>query len=170
MDLWQTIRGREKILEAQCKPLEKGWFKVNFDGAAQFSRSLARAGFAMWDYNGDLIKCGIKILRKSTNNEAEVQAALLVIGLARREGVRNLHLEGEAIMNGEIKAWNLQGIIAIIIEELKYFENLKVSHIRREGNQTADKLSKWALSFDLEGEVELEDFQGITSLGYVTMQ
>lgn len=76
-----------KILEARWKPLEKGWIKVNFDGAAQISRRLAGAGFAMWDDNGELIKCGAKRLRKSTNNEAEVQAALLAIGLVRREGV-----------------------------------------------------------------------------------
>lgn len=107
-------------MEAQWKPPEKGWFKVNFDRAAQFSRSLAGAGFAIWNDNGDLIKCGTKRLRKSTNNEAEVQAALPTIGLARREGVQNIHLEGDsliiiqAIMNGEIKAWHLQGFIAII--------------------------------------------------------
>ncbi|XP_059066721.1 uncharacterized protein LOC131044985 [Cryptomeria japonica] len=166
----------KKVLEARWKPPEKGWFKVNFDGAAQTSKSLVGAGLAMWNDNGYLIKCGAKRLTKSTNNEAEVQATLLVAGLARSQGVRNLHLEGDsliiiqAIMNGEIKAWHLEGFIAVIKEELIFFENFKISHIRREGNQTADKLSKWALSFDLEGEVKLEDFQWIPLSGIVTVQ
>ncbi|XP_059070684.1 uncharacterized protein LOC131860304 [Cryptomeria japonica] len=130
----------KKALEARWKPLDKGWFKVNFDGAAQSSRNVAGVGFVMWNDSGDLIKCGAKRLRRCTNNEAEVQASLLAVGLARIQGVRNLHLEGDsliiiqALMNGEIKAWHLQGFIALIKEELNFFENFKISHIRREGN------------------------------------
>lgn len=49
-------------------------------------------------------------------------------------------------MNGEIKAWHLQGFIALIKEELNFFENFKINHIRREGNQIANMKLDWKIS------------------------
>lgn len=75
-------------------PPNKGWFKVNFDGVAQACRNVVGEGFVIRNDSGDLIMCGAKRLRSCTNNEAEAQATLLVVRLARNQGVRNLHLEG----------------------------------------------------------------------------
>ena len=36
------------------------------------------------------------------------------------------------------------------MEELSYFENFKITHIKREGYEEADTLSKWALSLNDE--------------------
>lgn len=84
----ENNRGQnKKALEAQWKPPENGWFKLNFDGVAQSSINMVGAGFFMRNDNGELIKCGAKRLRRCTNNEAKVQTALLAIGLARSQGV-----------------------------------------------------------------------------------
>lgn len=55
--------------------------------------------------------------------------------------------------------WHLQGYVSLILEELNFFDQFQVSHIRREGNKEADILSKWALSFDQEGDLGLDDFK-----------
>ncbi|XP_059068951.1 uncharacterized protein LOC131859343 [Cryptomeria japonica] len=75
-------RSKGRLEKVQWKPPKKGWVKVNFDGAAQQSGQLAGAGFALWDDNGYLLKYGAKRLWRSTNNEAEAQAAILGIELA----------------------------------------------------------------------------------------
>ena len=56
----------------------------------------------------------------------------------------------QAISKLNAKAWHLQPIINIIEQELNNFEDFKITHIKREGNQEADILSKWALSMDEE--------------------
>lgn len=81
-------------------------------------------------------------------------------------GIKKLHLEGDsliiiqAIKNGEIKAWHLQNFISLILEDLNQFEDVVVSHIRWEGNTVADKLSKWAMSFNQEEDAFFEVFDG----------
>lgn len=63
-------------------------------------------------------------------------------------GIKKLYLEGDslitiqAIKNGQIKAWHLQNFISLILEDLKLFEEVMITHIKQEGNTDANKLSK----------------------------
>lgn len=75
-------------------------------------------------------------MEEGTNNLAKVSAALLVVRMSTKLGARKLHPEGhsliviQALMKGDIEAWHLQGWIYNIIEELNYFNEYQISHIR----------------------------------------
>lgn len=62
-------------------------------------------------------------------------------------------------MKGTIDAWHLQNIIAKNLEELAFFEDFSISHVRRSRNIEVDNLSKWALTFGVNGELRTEDFR-----------
>ncbi|XP_057822587.1 uncharacterized protein LOC131034983 [Cryptomeria japonica] len=136
------------------EPPAEGWHNVNFDGVVQSNPRPSGVGIVIRNEKGDIIKCGAKRLKTDTNNEVEAYPTLLVVRLARSSGIKKLHLEGDSLViiqtikNGGINAWHLQGYISLIVGELNRFKNFMVSHIRREGNKVANKLSKWALSFE----------------------
>ena len=55
-----------------------------------------------------------------------------------------------------IAAWHLQPVILMVKDILSQVENLKVSHICREGNMAVDGLSKWALPLEQEVKFKFE--------------
>ncbi|XP_057833699.2 uncharacterized protein LOC131044395 [Cryptomeria japonica] len=145
-------------------PPQKGCIKANFDGATQPGGGLSRVGVVFRDHNGNIVKLGAQHIKQGTNNEAKAYAAWLATRCARNMGIKKLHLEGDsliiiqAIKNGQIKSWHLQNFISLILEDLNHFEEVMVSHIKQEGNTEADKLTKWALSFNQIEDTFFEDF------------
>lgn len=129
---------------------------MNFDGVAKGNPGDSRIGIVFKHDRGLLLLVGAKKLPYGTNNIAECQAALLAVQIARMEGLKKIHLEGDSLITVQaiaklsIKAWHLQPIINNIEQELNNFEDFKTTHINREGNQEADMLSKWALTMNEE--------------------
>ena len=151
-----TSRSKTKEKPVEWVTPQEGWIKVNFDGAAKGNPGVSGIGIVFKDDRGHLLLAGAKKLPYGTNNIAECQAALLAVQIARKEGIKKLHLEGDSLITVQAisklnaKAWHLQPIINIIEQELNNFEDFKITHIKREGNQEADILSKWALSMNEE--------------------
>lgn len=54
-----------------------GWTKVNFDGACKRNPGPSSVKFVARDWNGKLLKFGVKHLYDWTYNAAEAQAALM---------------------------------------------------------------------------------------------
>ncbi|XP_057855960.2 uncharacterized protein LOC131065478 [Cryptomeria japonica] len=137
---------------------------------------MSGVGVVFRDHGGNLVKFGAQRIKQGTNNEVEAYPALLAIRCAWKMGVKELYLEEDsliiiqAIKNGKIKAWNLQKNLSLILADLNSFEDVVVSHVRREGNKVADKLSKWAMSFNQEEDSRFEFFDGVawwTDRGYI---
>ena len=118
--------------------------KANFDGAANGNPGISGVGVILRDNKGHILLKSAKKLPRGTNNIVECQATLLAVRLARREGIKKIHLEGDsllvvqAIAKIHITAWHLEVFINQIVAELSYFEEFKISHIKREGNEEAD--------------------------------
>lgn len=118
------------------------------------------------------MRLGAKKIEPGTNNVAEAFVALMTVSFCRKIGVEKLHLEGDSlviiqtIIKGSIEAWHLQNSIFSIVEELNYFEDFKVSHIKRTRNMEANILSKWALSFNDIGELRVEDLRHLNLEDY----
>ncbi|XP_059066491.1 uncharacterized protein LOC131857784 [Cryptomeria japonica] len=145
----------------------KGWWKVNFDGASKANSVPSGAGVIVRDWKGEVLVLGAQKLEEDTNNLVEASATLLAIRMCKLLGLQKLHLEGDsliiiqALMKEGIEAWHLQGWIYNIIEELNFFEDFQLIHVRCIGNVEAGILSKWALTFEAVGEFRMEDFQKV---------
>ncbi|XP_057829975.2 homeobox protein HAT3.1-like [Cryptomeria japonica] len=83
-------------------PLDKDWTKVNFDGASRGNPEVSGAGFIARDDCGNILAIGAKRLVDGSNNDAECQAALEAILMAKKLGVKKLHPEGDSqiVVNG----------------------------------------------------------------------
>ncbi|XP_059067838.1 uncharacterized protein LOC131858570 [Cryptomeria japonica] len=77
-------------------PLDKGWIKVNFDGASRGNLGISRVGVIARDEYGSILAFGAKRLVDGTNNEAECQAAIEAILLEKKLDAKKLHLEGDS--------------------------------------------------------------------------
>lgn len=62
-------------------------------------------GVVFRDWHGNILALAAQRPEKGTNNEAEVQAALLAVEWGLKLGFKNLHLEGDSliIINAIIK-------------------------------------------------------------------
>ncbi|XP_059066444.1 uncharacterized protein LOC131857752 [Cryptomeria japonica] len=84
----------------------------------------------------------------ATNNEAEFRATLRGLQLGIEMGIQHIHLEGDslnvvnAIRHCSTPSWQLNQWLQPILKLLMKFEEFRISHIYREGNEEADRLSK----------------------------
>lgn len=75
---------------------EQGWIKINFDGMLRGNPGISGAGCVACDEEGKVLFKGPQRLQEETNNEAEVQAALLAVELANNMNILRVHLEGDS--------------------------------------------------------------------------
>lgn len=106
---------------------EKGWIKINFDGASRGNPGVSGAGCIARNDEAIVLARGAQRLLDGLNNEAEARAALLAILLADKLSVTRLHLKGDskivtdAIVKGVSQCWRINKIIHIIGEKIKKF-------------------------------------------------
>ncbi|XP_059073474.1 uncharacterized protein LOC131874219 [Cryptomeria japonica] len=130
---------------------ESGWSKVNFDGASTGNLGQSGIGCILRDSDGICIKEISEKIGVATNNEAEFRAALRGLQLGKELGVQRIHLEGDSlnvvnvIRCNKIPSWRLNKWLQPIMVLLATFDEFWVSHIYREGNGEADRLSKLAV-------------------------
>ncbi|XP_057858285.2 uncharacterized protein LOC131067342 [Cryptomeria japonica] len=131
---------------------EDGWSKVNFDGASAGNPGQSGISCILRDSDALSIKEISEKIGVATNNEAKFRVALKGLKLGKELGVQRIHLEGEllnvinAIHYNSIPSWRLNQWLQPILALLSTFDEFWVSHIYREANGEADRLSKLAIA------------------------
>ena len=109
-------------------------------------------GIVVWDSFGNLLVARSEIrLGCLAPAAAEAKAAVLVIQLCREMGFLRVHIEGDAksvvdaVNSVDVdKSW-LGHVIEDIKMELKSLAHWKMAFVKREGNQVAHNLAKYAV-------------------------
>ena len=129
------------------------------DGASRGNPGLAGAGFLVLDEKGALLDEGKTFLGERTNNEAEYDALIAGLKLARRLGC----LEVEARADSQLMVRQLTGqyrvknkrLIPLVLEVKKLaaaFAKVNYYHVPRAENAQADKLANQAIDEALKGK------------------
>ncbi len=131
-------------------------YSLYTDGACRGNPGEAGAGVILKDSSGKTVKKMRKYLGFMTNNQAEYNALLLGLNLARTSGVRNLqvYLDSELVVrqvNGEyrVKSPEIKSLHRKVLKMLGEFDKINILYIPREMNGEADSLANQAI--DLEG-------------------
>ncbi|XP_076957045.1 uncharacterized protein LOC143632398 [Bidens hawaiensis] len=146
-----NTRKKECLVEQQPQvPPEQGQVRSLFtDGASNNEGS--SAGLRLVNPEGHEFTYDIMLDFKSTNNEAEYEAFLASLRIAKKLGVKHLEVRVDSMLiagqiNGTYEAKN--DVMASYLSQAKdlilQFSSCKVIHIKRSDNKSADALSKLA--------------------------
>ncbi len=122
-----------------------------FDGASRGNPGEAGAGALLMDEEGGVVWETARYLGKKTNNEAEYNAAILLLAAARERGAKELKVFGDSklVVCQLSKQWkiNLPHLRALAQEAWTLSEGIKVSYewVPRAENRRADELSNEAI-------------------------
>ena len=122
-----------------------------FDGASRGNPGDAGAGALLVDESGVVLWRAAKYLGKKTNNEAEYNAAILLIKAARERNAKKLLVRGDSklVVSQLAKQWkiNLPHLRELAQEAWRAADTMEVTYewIPREQNKDADKLSNEAI-------------------------
>lgn len=122
-----------------------------FDGASRGNPGDAGAGAWLDGGDGSAVWETASYLGRKTNNEAEYNAAILLLKAARERGVTRLTVRGDSklVVSQLSKQWkiNLPHLRELAHEAWRIAEGMSVTYewIPRERNKRADKLSNEAI-------------------------
>ncbi|KAG2445321.1 hypothetical protein HYH02_008787 [Chlamydomonas schloesseri] len=144
----------EPVIEGPLQPINSGTlYQLEFDGAARGNPGQAGCGAVLRRGDSGTVVCRLRkyMGASSTNNEAEYTALLEGLRMAKRLGVRRLEAKGDSklvVMQVEgkwkVNAENLRPLREAVMQEVRGLD-FKISHIPREWNADADKLSNDAI-------------------------
>ena len=123
------------------------FIKLNFDGTR--STAGAAAGFVIRSWQGSFITAGTRFLESAPILVAEATALRDGLRTALRRGYRKIEVEGDnmiviqAVRKQILPPWQIQTIIADIWNLITDCEQVRISHIYREGNMAADWMAKY---------------------------
>nr|XP_017227761.1 PREDICTED: uncharacterized protein LOC108203368 [Daucus carota subsp. sativus] len=145
----QEDKGEEPTKEE--KPKE--YWLLFFDWASKTKGS--GAGLVLQSPDGFTVEYAIKLDFPTTNNEAEYEALIAGLGLARTLRVKNLKVCGDSKLvvfqvNDEFEAREdtMLRYLRIVKTQMTLFEECIVEYVPREENTKADALSQFASSDD----------------------
>ncbi|XP_076938554.1 uncharacterized protein LOC143606789 [Bidens hawaiensis] len=142
---------------------EEPWWKLYTDGASNEEGS--RAGLILVSPEGIELTYAIRLNFPSTNNEAEYEAFLAGLRIAKGIRVRKVqaHVDSLLVANQvggtyDARDPKMREYLRVTQELMKEFEGAEVIHIPRGSNKKANALSKLAaVAFDhLAKEVKVE--------------
>lgn len=135
----------------------QGTFSLYTDGASRGNPGKSGAGIVLKDSSGKTVKKIRKYLGIGTNNQAEYNALLIGLNLAKVEGAKklNVYLDSELVVkqiNGEYRVKNpeIKLLYQKVLKITREFDKINILHIPRELNGVADSLANKAI--DLGGE------------------
>lgn len=122
---------------------------LEFDGSCPLNPGPMGVGYVVKDLKSRvLVRVGAQI-GQGTNNEAEYQALLAGMRHALKLGLWNLVVKSDSLLvvNQVLGHWNVKDkTLARLWREAgnlrRLFDNFDIYHVRREGNQDADALSR----------------------------
>ncbi|XP_075670113.1 uncharacterized protein LOC142639861 [Castanea sativa] len=129
----------------------------------------------------DILKYGVQFQFPATNNEAEYEAVLTDLRVAKALGVRNLKLNIDSklvvrqITNKyEAKEDRMKRYLKLTSQLVSNFDDVRISEVPREENFTADEVARLALSnSDAERSrlyMEIQTIPSIEGLDVVYVQ
>jgi ribonuclease HI len=134
-----------------------GWVKANWDASIESQKGLVGCAVVVWDHLGKMMvaKC---TTRKGypTPLMAEALATIMVVRLCKEMGLQQVHFEGDAktivdAMNSRVENRSSLGmVLEDLRQELQTLVSWKISYIKRERNNAAHVLAKFAIKNDLE--------------------
>ena len=147
---------------------EKEQWSIYIDGSS--NRRVGGAGILIQTPLGDTIQCMIRLDFPTTNNEAEYEALVAGLDLAKAAGAENIiaHCDSQVVtsqINGDYECKNDR--MKRYLEEVKYRTNsLEVEFIQipREENEWADHLAKTASAEFMLVPEQVLSFVQISSL------
>ncbi|KAL0417382.1 UNVERIFIED_CONTAM: putative ribonuclease H protein [Sesamum latifolium] len=148
---FQTCVKRTALMKVKWNKPDKGWIKINTDGASKGNPGTAGAGGIARNEKGEVIFAFDDFIREATNMYAEVYGLFKALQICQTENFNRIWIEIDAInliwlIREPSKGhWSLQHMLShinIILKKVEY----RISHIYREGNKAADHLANLACS------------------------
>ena len=132
---------------------------LHFDGGSRGNPGPSACGVVVTAADGtELVKAG-RFLGTMTNNQAEYQGLITVLGRARDLGARQVLVIGDSElvikqMKGQYRVRNakLKPLWQEATDLAAGFERVQYDHSLREGNATADRMAN--LAMDKKADVE----------------
>lgn len=134
-----------------------GWVKANWDAPLESQKGLVGCAVVVRDHLGKMMvaKC---TTRKGypTPLVAEALVAIMAVRLCREMDLQRVHFEGDAktIVEAMNSGAENRSSIGMVMEDLRQvlqtLVTWKISCIKREGNNSAHVLAKFATKNDLE--------------------
>ncbi len=129
------------------------------DGASRGNPGLAGAGFLVLDESSKLLDEGKVFLGERTNNEAEYEALIAGLELARRLGCREVEVRADSQLmvrqlTGQYRVKNRR-LIPLVLRVKKLaaeFDRVEYYHVPRAENARADKLANQAIDEAVKGK------------------
>ena len=110
----------------------------------------------------DILMYGVKLQLPVTNNEAEYEAVLTGLRVAKALGVRNLKLNSDSKlvteqMNSEYEAKEdrMKRYLALTSQLISNFDDVKITQVPQEENSEADEVARLASSETSERQLDL---------------
>jgi len=129
------------------------------DGGSRGNPGDAAYGVFVCDPEGKPVAAFGDYVGTATNNQAEYSGLLAVLEWARRNGVRELHVNADSQlmvrqMTGQyrVKSANLKPLFESARGQVRGFDVFRIEHVYRDGNVEADRLAN--LAMDCRGPVD----------------
>jgi ribonuclease HI len=129
-----------------------GTYCLFTDGGSRGNPGPAAAGIVITDPAGRVIHSSGHFIGRATNNIAEYRAMIFGLEEAHRRGIAQLKVCSDSELmvhqiNGVYRVKNefIRPLYAQVMELLQKFRQVRVEHIRREGNTLADDMANRAM-------------------------
>ena len=124
---------------------------ANADGSS--TKNAGGIGIILKSPEGDIIKQAVRLQYSTTNNEAEYEALLAELKMAKILGATELDVLSDSQLvvgqvNGdyEAKEGRMQQYLQLVRHQISQFREVRLCRVPREQNTEADQLAKSALS------------------------
>jgi ribonuclease HI len=142
----------EKARPLQSSSAEKDECVLYTDGASRGNPGPAGAGAVLLDGRQKILGESFKYLGETTNNEAEYQALVLGLTLAREKGLKRLRLRSDSELvvrqlqgRYKVKHPRLQVLFKKAKGLIRVFKTFHVESVLRDENAHADRLANQAI-------------------------
>ncbi|XP_059073731.1 uncharacterized protein LOC131874396 [Cryptomeria japonica] len=142
-----VISKQVKRVNAFWETPKRGWYKLNFDGAAKGNPGWAGYGSILRNEDGIILGSIGGNMGVATNNEVETLAMVRGIKFCVDQGYSKVEIEGESqiVINAVIKQktpnWKLHQYLDDIKQNLNRIQQYKITHVYREANRAMDQLA-----------------------------